>query len=105
MTTVIHYRDRGALGTAQVMPIVRGTIYGNPHTYRHTCPICRTSHTRDASIAAFREYWYLPQNEGLRQRALRELRDKVLLCWCKPRDCHGDVIADYVNHFYETPVA
>lgn len=24
---------------------------------------------------------------------LEELKDKVLGCWCKPKDCHGDILA------------
>lgn len=28
---------------------------------------------------------------------LPELKDKVLGCWCKPKACHCDVIAELVN--------
>jgi hypothetical protein len=28
---------------------------------------------------------------------VRELRGKVLGCFCKPKACHGDVIAEYVD--------
>lgn len=29
--------------------------------------------------------------------ALPELKGKVLGCFCKPKACHGDVLADLVN--------
>jgi hypothetical protein len=40
-------------------------------------------------------------NEELKARAVRELRGKVLGCYCKPKRCHGDIIAEYVNGFYK----
>ncbi len=29
--------------------------------------------------------------------AVEELRGKVLLCWCKPKKCHGDVMVEYLE--------
>jgi len=29
---------------------------------------------------------------------LPELRGKRLGCWCKPGDCHGDLLAEWVDH-------
>jgi len=38
------------------------------------------------------KYWiHLQENPELLS-AIAELRDKTLGCWCKPRDCHGDVL-------------
>ena len=28
---------------------------------------------------------------------LHELENKTLGCWCKPKDCHGDVLKDLVD--------
>lgn len=53
--------------------------------------------TRAYAITLFRQYWEAPEQEPLRAAALVELRDKVLGCYCSPRPCHGDVIADFVN--------
>jgi hypothetical protein len=33
-----------------------------------------------------------PKQAALVEKAKRELRGKVLGCWCKPLDCHGDVL-------------
>lgn len=51
--------------------------------------------TREEVIGKFRE-WLLAQPE-LVQRAKKELKGKVLGCWCKPDLCHGDVIAEIVD--------
>lgn len=37
------------------------------------------------------EEWIKNQPELL--KALPELKDKILGCWCKPQACHGDVLA------------
>jgi hypothetical protein len=50
---------------------------------------------RAEAIAKFRE-WFLAQPE-LVARARRELRGKVLGCWCRPASCHGDVIAEIID--------
>lgn len=32
------------------------------------------------------------------REAIGELRGKVLGCWCKPRECHGDFLAYLADH-------
>ncbi len=49
---------------------------------------------RAAIIAAYREH--LDHSPGLKAN-LGELRGKVLLCWCHPDPCHGDVLCERVN--------
>ena len=36
---------------------------------------------------------YLEEHPELVAAAKRELRGKILGCWCKPKVCHGDVLA------------
>ena len=31
--------------------------------------------------------------------SLNELKDKILGCWCKPKECHGDILKKYVENF------
>jgi hypothetical protein len=31
---------------------------------------------------------------------IHELQGKKLGCFCKPKLCHGDIIADYLNHLH-----
>lgn len=52
-------------------------------------------HSRQRNIADYRR-WLLTQPE-LVERARRELRGKVLGCSCKPRACHGDVLAEVAD--------
>ena len=52
---------------------------------------------RDEVIEKYRE-WILAQPE-LVERAKRELKGKVLGCWCKPDPCHGDVLVEIVEGF------
>jgi hypothetical protein len=51
--------------------------------------------SREESI---REYkgWLLAQPE-LVEKARKELKGKVLGCWCKPELCHGDVLVEIVE--------
>ena len=51
--------------------------------------------TREEVIAKH-EKWFLSQPE-LVAEAKRELRGKVLGCWCAPLACHADVLARVAN--------
>jgi hypothetical protein len=100
MTTVLHQRDRGKLPTDQVVWIDRMSKWGNPFSHLRRSRASIQVRTRAEAIEHFRAWWYLPGQEQLRAEALVELKDKVLLCWCKPLGCHGDVIAEFVNNYY-----
>jgi Domain of unknown function (DUF4326) len=53
---------------------------------------------RSEVILKFILYWYSPRQVSLRARALNEIKETdVLGCWCKPLDCHGDIIAGYLD--------
>jgi hypothetical protein len=60
--------------------------------------------SRAEVIAKFAEYWYSPQQKFLREAALTHIAQHATLgCWCKPRDCHGDIIAGYLNWKRQEP--
>lgn len=51
---------------------------------------------RGECIKMYRE-WILTQDHLM--ESLHELEGKTLGCWCKPKDCHGDVLLSLVrNH-------
>ena len=50
---------------------------------------------RDEVVARYRT-WLLEQPELL-ARVRQDLRGKRLGCWCAPRTCHGDVLAEIAN--------
>jgi hypothetical protein len=41
------------------------------------------------------EAWLLSQPNLLDE--LKELKGKVLGCWCKPKACHGDILVKYLE--------
>lgn len=73
----------------------RGSQWGNPFSHQEGTQAKFKVETREEAIAHFRE-WLLRQPE-LVERAKRELRGKVLGCWCHPKACHGDVLAEVAN--------
>ncbi len=72
--------------------IDRTTIFGNPFPER--------KYGRDGCIAKFRTYFYnrIEVDSEFKARVL-ELKGKRLGCHCKPKACHGDVIAEYLNAY------
>ena len=52
-------------------------------------------------IASYERWLMEPKQAALVEKAKRELRGKVLGCWCKPLDCHGDVLKVVVDETAE----
>jgi hypothetical protein len=67
--------------------IGRPSIWGNPFEIG-------IHGTREEVIQKYREY--LLNSEFLMGR-IHELKNKTLGCWCKPKDCHGDVIIEMIK--------
>jgi len=67
--------------------IDRTTKWGNPFKMDSGC-------TREQSIQKFRE-WFPTQKHLV--DSLHEIQGKVLGCWCKPKDCHGDILAEFAD--------
>lgn len=68
--------------------------FGNPFFLASNA----SDNERDACLAKFEQYFI----ERLRtdvtfKRRVQELQGKKLGCFCKPRRCHGDIIAEYLN--------
>lgn len=66
--------------------IGRGSIWGNPFSIG-------ADGTREEVIEKYREYL---TNSPLMHH-VRELRGKILGCWCAPLACHGDILAAIAN--------
>lgn len=67
--------------------IDRKTKWGNPFTIG-------VDGTRDEVIKKYAE-WIKDQDYLI--KSLPELKGKKLGCWCKPKRCHGDVLARMAN--------
>jgi hypothetical protein len=69
----------------------RDGYFGNPFS------LFAVKNRRDV-LRKYRDYFWdrLETDKEFKER-VESLRGKVLLCFCKPLLCHGDVIADYLN--------
>lgn len=67
----------------------RPTKWGNPFKLERGA----TDAERERVLELYRAWLYAPERAVLRTLARRELRGKVLSCWCAPKRCHGDVLA------------
>ncbi len=65
----------------------RPSIWGNPF-------VIGRDGDREDVITKYRA-WLLTQPQLLAK--LPRLRGKILGCWCRPKLCHGDVIAELAN--------
>ena len=87
-TTVIHIRDApaGWRENPEYVYIGRGSRWGNPYTV--------ATHGRQRCIILFaqafnRETGVLHYLQG----RLDLLKDKILVCYCMPEACHGEILA------------
>lgn len=66
--------------------------FGNPFLLSKDEP-------RGATIEKFRNYFYTRLESDVEfKRRILELKGKRLGCFCKPKACHADVIAEYLNN-------
>ena len=67
--------------------------FGNPFSIGQTCSRCGEQHQRGGTIRCFEEYARerIAQDPECRKR-VAALVGETLGCFCKPRDCHGDVL-------------
>lgn len=72
------------------------TEIGEPGWLGNPYPV--SNYSCEESIANYREDFYarIHQHDEFRE-AVEELRGLTLACWCKPKDCHGDVILGYLR--------
>lgn len=73
----------------------RPSPFGNPFSHRPSSVAEFRVKTRAIAIARFEEW--LMTDPDLVARVKRELRGKVLGCWCAPKACHAEVLARVAN--------
>lgn len=84
MTKVVHCKKE-----IYDIYIGRPSKWGNPFSIGK-------DGTREEVIQKY-EAWLLKQDNLL--KALPELKDKILGCWCKPKSCHGDILIKYLERY------
>jgi Domain of unknown function (DUF4326) len=75
--------------------IGRGSRWGNPYSHREGTAALWVVETREDAIRLYEE-WLRAQPE-LMEAVKKELKNKVLGCWCSPLACHGDVLLKISN--------
>ena len=89
------------VGGCQYHPEIRyiGRSWGDwPESIFHNPFHVGKDGTREEVLLKFIEYWYAPKQTLLRSLALDLIGENAILgCWCKPLECHGDIIAAYVT--------
>ena len=74
--------------------IGRPSKWGNPFSHKDGTRAMFKVDTREEAIEKYREY-ILSRPDLL--ECLHELKGKTLGCWCKPKACHGDILAELVE--------
>jgi Domain of unknown function (DUF4326) len=69
--------------------------WGNPFSHLPKSAAKFRCASREEAVQRYEE-WLRAQPE-LVAKVKRELRGKVLACWCAPKSCHGDVLARVAN--------
>lgn len=77
--------------------IGRGSKWGNPFSHMENTKAQFKVATREEAIEKYRE-WIMEQPDLL--GSLDELKGKALGCFCHPKPCHGDVLAELANTIF-----
>jgi hypothetical protein len=84
-----------------VRMIDRTTQFGNPFRLDED----GGEYTRKESVQKYREWFKNKiQDDPDFREAVEGLRGETLGCWCKPKECHGDVIVEYLRGHLDVDV-
>lgn len=75
--------------------IGRGSKWGNPFSHMKHSQAEVIVDSREEAIECYKNW--IQFRPDLIADAKRELKGKVLGCFCKPLDCHGDVLLKIAN--------
>lgn len=96
MTRVVNLRDKVPFDVYIGRPGkgVEG-YFGNPCRVGIQCPECGFVHTvSGGTLACFEQYARRRmEHDQEYHTAVKNLKGKTLGCFCKPRPCHGDILA------------
>lgn len=74
--------------------IGRGSKWGNPFSHKDNTKAIYKTNTKEESIEKYKE-WIQTQPQLM--SSLHELEGKKLGCFCKPKECHGDVLVELIK--------
>ena len=78
--------------------IGRGSIWGNPYSHKAGTKAEFVVDSVDQAISEYKKHLWREIKSG--QKTIQQLKDlngKRLGCFCKPKQCHGDVIVKAVE--------
>jgi Domain of unknown function (DUF4326) len=70
---------------------------GRPSVWGNRVSEVRREGERDKAIEQYREWLYAPEQAAFREAVQKHLRGQVLGCWCAPKPCHADLLAELAN--------
>lgn len=74
-----------------------GAVYiGRPSPWGNQFNV--QDHGREKAVELYREWLMSPDGKHIREKARKELRGKDLVCFCKPKECHGDWLLEVANY-------
>lgn len=73
----------------------RPTKWGNPYSHLSGTIALYKVDSREEAILKYREW--ITNNDELIADAKRELRNRDLVCWCAPSECHADILIEIAN--------
>lgn len=74
--------------------IGRPSKWGNPYSEKEGTLAKWKVPTREEAVRKYSQ-WLSSQTNLLKD--INELKDKILGCWCYPKQCHGDILAYYAD--------
>ena len=90
---VINRRRTGRMARSGDVYVGRPTIWGNPFELTNSSD----DEERQRVIELYREH--IAEHPELVE-LLRDLRPERLVCWCAPKPCHADVLAELLKICY-----
>ena len=97
MTRVVHCRRE-----SYDVYIGRPSKWGNPYILKPSKFGGVIVGSREEAISEYRAF--LGRHPEIAADARRELKGKVLGCWCAPQPCHGDVLAEIADSDPDGPI-
>lgn len=83
--------------------IGRPSIYGNPIEIGEKCQVCGQVHRSGGSTLPCYRFYLMERiiSNPEFKKSLELLKGKTLVCFCKPKKCHGDTLLLYVENLYK----
>ena len=82
----------------------RPTRWGNPFSHLQGSAAKKVVSTREEAVESFKKWLNGSDFQDFEQEQrlwilehIKELKGKILCCWCAPSSCHADVLAEMAN--------